>query len=1595
MYRRITLLGISLCFLSFMKLQAQTTPYYYYYKGVKQFLTLDTEHAFLSVKERQMPDSIQQRHSIRATAFRADSINKRQYHGEKRTARFYTELKFAENLSEQQYLQLLSDMKRQNKDAIISPYFKTKSGGKMGLSNYFYVKLKEIGDTNLLRATADRTGCIIIEQDYYMPLWFILNTTETSTLNAMEAANTFYETGLFQSAEPDLMVEYVICGVNDPYFGNQWGLKNTGQYGGIAGIDIKAEEAWTITKGAGAKLAIFDMGIELTHPDLAANMDTLSFDCDKGYSNPSLPYPQDTVYGWHGVACAGIAGAVQNNNTGISGVASECHLMAVTTSLNSFDDPNGVHVNNRQCKVAGFQWAWKNGADVISCSWSTGTIENGTDYLEEAIDSAVIHGRGGKGTIIVFAAGNYSESTVLYPACLPQVIAVGAINSCGERKRGWLDSVSCDTEVGWGSNYGTDLDIMAPGVLIPTTDMQGNEGYNPNLFLHTDKNGTLIDSTYECTDLDYTTCFSGTSSAAPHVAGVAALVISVNPCLTGQEVRDIIERTAQKVRTDLYRYDTVQGRLNGGWSPHMGYGLIDAHAAVLAAQNTLLRADLMIRDYENDNGTEPSRFPSNSYSATDWNSPDLWIRHKQDSGIIHQAPLPNDTNYCYVRIKNKGNAPSQENAVLKLYWAKSPYFWDSTWTGNSFNSNGALMGNFIDSVILPVIPCGEELIVPLPWHVPNPQDYCIPTNSDIYTFALLARIESERDPIKSETTHLIEYLEKNNNITMKNIRLYIGQNLLIRDNENDTGIEPTTGIISNSPKIVVSYNGFSPVAGRENTVRVTIKNISCQASTGNDTLRLYWTRTNGDSAMIWHGYNDTLKGIIGSQRIPKISAYKDTTIIFKWITPYYENTSDRYISILARIEGGGFKETSDLEWNVKNNRNIALKNIMLCKPNLMIRDNPADIGAIPNPYTGNLWESPDIWVTNGGGSEHQNILYNKQGEYKINVRLKNIGDGCYLPELFDSIYIYCSKTKSNTNFHDVNWKRIGAIAIPLENMMEGNGDECQVVIPWSQNNIPNPAIQVGEVPNKFYLLAEINTVREFPMISGNIETCIKGSDNLAGRSVYIGDSIDLWVKDTPDDLGYEPNEDSHLFYVSEDIWCRNRNDGRMNQRHQNPIENQLNYVYVRIRNRGNLPSAGNGGEKLELYWSKAGTHLPWAEAWNGRHYFNKLMRKGLVGDTIDIKNIPIVLPQGDTILEFPWIAPRTAEYEGWTTEPWHFCLLARIVAPNTDPMKNEKTGDIGFNIKNNNNIAMKNVSVIKPTSGVMNGTSIVIKGHGRPPCLKFVTEMAAKLLYKDAEVLIKLDSSLYNAWKTGGARYKGVTNLNNQTFKITDANAYLYNLFLEPEEFGILTVYVNFPTREVAEETEYKFHVVQMDCNDTTVIGGEEFHIIREPQRALYANAGTDVHADMGEIIILQAENVGEPAIYRWYDQNNDLICEGQQCDIVANTEQTYKLEVTALSDGYKDYDEVKVFINPCGRIASIFPNPTAGNLTINCILNNGLDARVQISDYMGLVYAEYRLKPAGGETVDVNTYNYPVGTYFIRLICGGVVVDTQTFVKQ
>jgi subtilisin family serine protease len=335
---------------------------------------------------------------------------------------------------------------------------------------------------------------------------------------------------------------------NDEYFPMQWHLHNTGQSGGMPDADINAPEAWEITTGdPNIVIAVVDTGIDDAHPDLANNL-VQGYDF---FDDDDLPVPEpDDPDAGHGTVCAGHIAAAGNNTLGVTGVANTSKIMPIRINANSWVTP--------QSQIAtAFRWAAAHGADVLSNSWGDFTA---LPIIHSALADVTKPdglGREGKGCVVLFAAGNESGPvTFTWPALYPEVIAVGATDH--------NDTLS------WYSNYGQEMDIVAPGGGgIETEDLDLYLASSTDLLWTTDIAGAAgYDELNLAPDIsDYTDRMYGTSAATPIAAGVAALILSLEPDLTQTEVRHFLERFAKDLGEP-------------GRDEYYGWGRVDARAAL-------------------------------------------------------------------------------------------------------------------------------------------------------------------------------------------------------------------------------------------------------------------------------------------------------------------------------------------------------------------------------------------------------------------------------------------------------------------------------------------------------------------------------------------------------------------------------------------------------------------------------------------------------------------------------------------------------------------------------------------------------------------------------------------------------------------------------------------------------------------------------------------------------------------------------------------------------------------------------------------------------------------------------------------------------
>ena len=327
-------------------------------------------------------------------------------------------------------------------------------------------------------------------------------------------------------AEPNYMA-HVAQTPNDPYYSQQWGVQ-----------DIHADLAWdkvTASQRAKVTIAVLDTGINFNHEDLQAGI-VPGYNFIDNNNNPLDGHG-------HGTHVAGIAAAIVNNGKGIAGIAGGAKIMPVKVMDDSGSGDYAVIIN-------GIKYAADHGAKVISMSLGG---PGSSQAMQDAVDYAI-----SRGVSVVAASGN-SNSSVAFPGNCIGVITVGAVSSNNQRAS--------------FSNYGPEMDVVAPGVNIISSYKEGASSY---------------------------TSMSGTSMATPFVSGVVALVRAANPSLAPREVTKIIDQATTDLGT-------------AGFDNYYGYGLTDANKAV----------DLALKGETGNPSPAPTPTPNPSPAPTPTPAPSL------------------------------------------------------------------------------------------------------------------------------------------------------------------------------------------------------------------------------------------------------------------------------------------------------------------------------------------------------------------------------------------------------------------------------------------------------------------------------------------------------------------------------------------------------------------------------------------------------------------------------------------------------------------------------------------------------------------------------------------------------------------------------------------------------------------------------------------------------------------------------------------------------------------------------------------------------------------------------------------------------------
>lgn len=432
-----------------------------------------------------------------------------------------------------------------------------------------FIKFSDTADPDDCVTTIRDAGLTIKNEVSYATNAYFVSAPEDTGQKVFDIAASLLERDDVEYCHPELIRPRVRKGI----FSQQWHLKKTTVGGVVVDAHANVEAAHEITRGEGVTIAIIDDGVDIDHAEFSgagkvvAPRDATLQTNDPRPKDPFGSGPDNGEN--HGTACAGVACA--NGTNGAFGVAPQARLIPIRLS-------SGL---GSQREAEAFKWAADNGADVISCSWGPpdGRWWNANDPRHHqmfplpastrlAIDNIVANGRGGKGCVVLFAAGNGNESVDNDGyASYAKVIAVAACNDRGTRSvysdfgtAIWCAFPSSD----FGHAPFNHPDPLTTGIW--TTDRVGADGYNVGSIADGDAPG------------NFTNSFGGTSSACPGAAGVAALVLSVNPNLKWHEVKDLLKRACDKIDPQGGNYDA------SGHSLNYGYGRLNARIAVELAK---------------------------------------------------------------------------------------------------------------------------------------------------------------------------------------------------------------------------------------------------------------------------------------------------------------------------------------------------------------------------------------------------------------------------------------------------------------------------------------------------------------------------------------------------------------------------------------------------------------------------------------------------------------------------------------------------------------------------------------------------------------------------------------------------------------------------------------------------------------------------------------------------------------------------------------------------------------------------------------------------------------------------------------------------
>lgn len=485
---------------------------------------------------------------------------------------------------------------------------------------------------------------------------------------------------------------------------------------------------------------------------------------------------------------------------------------------------------------------------------------------------------------------------------------------------------------------------------------------------------------------------------------------------------------------------------------------------------------------------------------------------------------------------------------------------------------------------------------------------------------------------------------------------------------------------------------------------------------------------------------------------------------------------------------------------------------------------------------------------------------------------------------------------------------------------------------------------------------------------------------------HLAPAVDLYIKDNSEDTGKEPNTTTDKFWLSPSIWIRNNADGIYE--HENPVYSANHTsatVYVRVHNRGKKQYDG-GTQYVHVYWAKASTGFR-PQAWMGQEvYTNGEVTGGPMTPSV-IRAIPA---GGYRDIPITWALP--ADLLGTSsdnnTDKHHFCILAQISNTNLEPWYD---GTFTYNLRNSNNDAQKNVSIISQKE-LNSGTSVFVRNiydANKKYSLELIPRTSSdEEIYSYATIEMELSQPIYTAWEQGGSQSNNIMHApsaSSRKVQFLSKESRLESILLKGKEFDKVTLRFGFK-KVPTISTNYTLDLIQRD-EYGNIIGGETF-IVKSP-------LPTD-----SQIVIEQTPIINNEIILSTDAEENSQIRWENTDGVTISNENTLTLSSGSQEGTYYAYS-----INENGELAmgSVTLDRQIGisnisvedgSLIINLLDSALPNSTIAISSVVTGELISSNKVEIGGKRYMLDISTLPKGIYVVSYILDGEIVNDAKFIK-